>query len=159
MSESNQVGEMASAQGDIEAAYQSRGSEFAELDYLALYGKQTAQAGTKPNPALLAEAVDQSALDVSPVIAKTDEPQELKKQEPSLVQSDWPTDMLDLLPVKSSLMPMKEHRLHEPSPAGSKEPGSFVLGTVTVKSATEIAVAISSDEAGWESGKKDFFPS
>ena len=158
MSESNQVGEMASAQGDIEAAYQSRVSEFAELDYLALYGKQTAQAGTKPNPALLAEAVDQSALDVSPVIAKTDEPQELKKQEPSLVQSDWPTDMLDLLPVKSSLMPMKEHRLHEPSPAGSKEPGSFVLGTVTVKSATEIAVAISSDEAGWESGKKDFYP-
>ena len=158
MSESNQVEEKGSVQGDIEAAYQSGVSEFAELDYLALYGKQGGQAEVKADPALLSEAMDPSVLDAPLGGYKTPESSEPKEQEPSFVQSDWPADLMDLLPVKSSLMPINEHQSNRASAAESEKSDFFVLGTETLKSATEIAVAVSSDETGWENGRKSFFP-
>ena len=157
MSESNQVGEMGSAQGDIEAAYQSRVSEFVEMDYLALYSKNEGQSKAALESSPSVKDLHQTALDVSDPSDRGVAPPELTEEVlPPAQAVEWPADLMDLLPLKSSMM-SDAAQPTEPLHSESERSDLFVLGTLTLRSAVEIAMAISSDEVAWEDGKRNFY--
>lgn len=158
MNESNQVAEKGHKTGDPPAVYRSRVSEFVEMDYLALYSKNEGQSKAVVESSPSIDDLCQTALDSTSPCERGTIPPELKEETLPLAQAaGWPADLMDLLPLKSSMMPDVADHSTELLHSKSGRSDFFVLGTLTLKSAVEIAMAISSDEAAWENGKRNFY--